>query len=205
MNTKSVAMFSRFAIAAVLAAVPAAYAQTRTDQFKSQTDKVMAAGHESFVKKDLNKSSEQFRHAAEYVRRDSDKVAEHTKEEVRIAGHELEKLAEGIKKGTVKSSEEINKCCAQTDHALAKAWHATAEEAHKYGKDSNADLRKAGEALDGAAKWSGHQLSERTKASVHALAKSGETAGKGVKASAHDVDKWFKDIGQGIKDLEHKF
>jgi hypothetical protein len=72
------------------------------------------------------------------------------------------------------------------------------------GKDSTADLKKAGDSLEGAAKWSGHQLDEGTQKSVDAVKKADKDAEKGVKADAADVDNWFKSLGHGIADLADK-
>lgn len=100
----------------------------------------------------------------------------------------------------MKSGDQLKKTFAQVDHALAKAWHTTADQAQKSGKDSTEALKKAGGGLAGAAKWSGTQLKEGTQASVDGLQK----AGQGVKLGAEDVGKFFKSIGDGIADLGKK-
>ena len=112
----------------------------------------------------------------------------------------MSKLGAEVKKGTVKSADQLKKTFAQVDHSLAKAWHVTAEQTQKSGKDSTAALKKAGEGVEAAAKWSGTQLKEGTQASVEGLKK----AGKGVKLGAEDVGKFFKGLGEGIADIGQK-
>jgi hypothetical protein len=85
------------------------------------------------VKGNLDKAGKQIHEAAAYVKKQSDKVAADSKEGVVKAGEELDKLGDGIKQGTVKSADEIKKCSVSTDHALAKAWHKTAEEIARKG------------------------------------------------------------------------
>jgi hypothetical protein len=116
----------------------------------------------------------------------------------------LDKLGDGVKNGTVKSADDLKKTFAKVDHQIAGCWHKTAEQAQKAGKDSTADLKKAGVALEGAAKWSGNQLDEGTKKTVDAVKKAADQTGQGVKAGAQDVNNWFKGIGHGIDDLAHK-
>jgi hypothetical protein len=61
------------------------------------------------------------------------------------AGDELEQLGQSVKSGAVKSGDELKKSFAHVDNALAKAWHATAEESMKAGKDAGNALKKAGD------------------------------------------------------------
>jgi hypothetical protein len=129
MNRKPIAVLKAITLCAAVAAVAVARAQTSTTDFKGEPDKSMAAAHESF-----------------------------------------------IKGNTRKASEDISK----------------------------AALKKADAGLEGAAKWSGTQLSEGTKASIDAMKKAGHGTATGVKAGADQADKWFKDIGDGITDLGHK-
>ena len=49
-------------------------------------------------------------------------------------------------------------------------------------------LKKAGESLSGAAKWSGTELKKGAQSSVNAAKKVGE----GVKAGGEEVKKWFQ-------------
>ena len=44
----------------------------------------------------------------------------------------------------------------RVDYEFAKAWHKTAVESKKAGKDSSDALKKAAASLEGAAKWSGN-------------------------------------------------
>ena len=66
-------------------------------------------------------------------------------------------------------------------------------------------FKKAGASLEGAAKWSGNQLTEGAQASVEAVKKVGTGKAKCVKAGTEEVNKWFKGIGEGIEDLGSKF
>jgi hypothetical protein len=193
-------VLSAFIASAVLAAVSIASAQTTPSGFTSEPDKSMAAAHESFLKGNMKKASEQIHKAAVYVRSESGKVAKDAQAGVKKAGDELDKLSAEVKKGAVKSGDQLTKAFAQTDHALAGAWHATADQTKKAGKDSTAALKKSAAGLEGAAKWSGTQLQTGAQASVDGLKK----AGKGVKLGAEDVGKFFTGIGEGIADVGKK-
>ena len=183
-------------IAAVFALVSVARAQAPSD-FHGDPDKSMANAHESFVKGDMNKAAEHIQKAAAYVKKEADKVAKESKDSVLKASDQLSKLGAEVKKGAVKSGDELKKTFAQVDHVRAKAWHATAEQTQKTGKDATAALKSAGEGLEGAAKWSGHQLQTGTQATVDGLKKAG-------KVSKDEVGKFFKGLGDGIADLGQK-
>ena len=129
-------------------------AQVNPDDFTEEPDKTMAASHSSFVKGDTAKASQEIRKAATYVRNESREVAGSAKAGVENAAASLDKLGRDVKSGAVKSGDELKQTFARVDHALAVGWHTTAEEAKNSGKDASAALKKAGAALDGAAKWS---------------------------------------------------
>jgi hypothetical protein len=205
MAKKVFSALSVLIVTSVVACIPAVYAQSSPADFSGEPDKTMAAAHESFVKKDMNKAAEQIGKAADYVKKEAGKVAKSSKEGVMKAGDELGKLGQGVKKGAVKSGDELNKTYGKVDHALAIAWHKTADEAKKAGKDSSEALKNAGASLEGAAKWSGNKLTEGAQASVDAVKKVGKGTAKGVKAGTEEVEKWFKGIGEGIQDLGSKF
>jgi hypothetical protein len=179
-------------------------AQTSPSDFTTEPDKSMAASHESFVKGDKDKAAQQLHKAAAYVKKESNEVAASAKDDLQKAGDALDKLGEGVKNGTVKSADELKKTFAGVDHAIADGWHQTAEKTKEAGKDSTEALRKAGTALDGAAKWSGTKLKEGTQATVDALKKAGQKTGEGVKTGAKQVEGWLKDLGNGIKDVGRK-
>lgn len=90
MNKKSFSVLSMLIIAALMAAIPAVYAQTSPGDFTNEPDKTMASAHESFLKGEMNKAAEQINKAAAYVRKEADKVAKDTKEGVKKAGDDLE-------------------------------------------------------------------------------------------------------------------
>lgn len=204
MKTRHQTFLKKALIAAVMAVVSAAYAQTPKADFKTEPDKTMAAAHESFVKGETRKAGEEIDKAADYVKKQSRHMAGSSKADMEKAGAELDKLGEGVKQGTVKSEGELKKSFAKVDHQMAQGWHKTAEETHRLGKDSTADLKKAGEALEGAAVWSGHQLDEGTSKTLDEVKNAEKEAHKGVKAGADEVDRWWKSIGHGIEDLGHK-
>ena len=204
MNKKSFSVLSMLIIAVLMAAISAVYAQTSPGDFTNEPDKTMASAHESFLKGEMNKAAEQINKAAAYVKKEADKVTKDTKEGVKKAGDDLDKLGQGVKKGTVKSSDELKKTFAKVDYELAKAWHKTADEEKKSGKDPSNALKEAGAWIEGAAKWSVTQLKEGTQASVEAVKKVGKGAAKGIKAGAEEVDKLFKGIGEGIEDVGRK-
>ena len=204
MKTPYSTLLTAALIATLIACLPAAYSQTSTAEFKTEPDKTMAAGYESFLKRDTKSAAENIDKAADFVKKQSQHVAEGSKAGMEKAGADLDKLAEGVKNGTVKSGDELKAGFAKVDHEMATCWHNTADEARKQGKDSTADLNKAGASLAGAAKWSGHQLDEGTQKTLDEVKKAGEAAQNGVKAGADQVDKWFKGIGHGIDDLAHK-
>ena len=65
-------------------------------------------------------------------------------------------------------------------------------------------MKKAGAALDGAAKWSGTKLKQGAQASLQTLQKAGKKTGEAIKLGAEQVEGWFKDIGNGIKEVGRK-
>lgn len=181
---------------ALLAVAPAAWAQTAAAP-TTEPDKSMTAAQEAFDKGDMNKSSQHIHKAATWVRQQSNKVAADSKAVVKQAGDDLDTLGKKVKAGSVKSADELKAAFAKANNTMAKAWHATAEQASKAGKDSTAALKNAGQSLESAAKWSGTQLKEGSQASVDGLKK----AGKGVKLGAEQVGNFFKGIGDGIADV----
>ena len=80
MTKKYFSVLSMLSIAVLVATISAVYAQTSPANFTSEPDKTMAAAHESFVKKDMNKAAEQIHKAADYVKKEADKVAKDSKE-----------------------------------------------------------------------------------------------------------------------------
>jgi hypothetical protein len=185
---------------ALMVGIPTVDAQAPSD-FTREPDKTMASAHESFVKGDMDKAADHIQKAAAYVRKEGDKVSKDAKLGVTNASDQLAKLGGEVKKGTVKSGDQLKKTFAQVDHSLAKAWHATAEQAQKSGKDATTALKNAGAGLEGAAKWSGTRLQEGTQTTVDSLKKAGT---KGVKTSADEIGKFFKGLGDGIADLGKK-
>src|SRR4030043_2392299 len=135
MNKKSFSVLSMLIIVVLMAAISAVYAQTSPGDFTNEPDKTMASAHESFLKGEMNKAAEQINKAAAYVRKEADKVAKDTREGLKKAADDLDELGQGGKKGTAKSSTEVKKTFAKGDYELAKAWHKTADEAKKSGKD----------------------------------------------------------------------
>jgi hypothetical protein len=204
MNIKPIAVLSRFFLTALVAAIPAAFAGTSAGDLPQEPDKTLAAAHASFLKGDREKAAADIHKAADYVRQEADKVGADSKAALKKSGEDLDKFGDGVKNGTVKSADELKRGFAATDHALATAWHQTAEATKKSGEDAGEHLRKAGASLDAAAKWSGHELDTGAKESVAAMKKAGKATGAGVKAGAQDVDKWFKGVGEGIKHLGGK-
>ena len=197
---KTLSPLSIATVALSIAGATFALAQVNPDDFTEEPDKTMAASHSSFVKGETAKASQQIRKAATYVRNESNEVAVSAKADVEQAAASLDKLGREVKNGTVKSEDELRKTFARVDHALAVGWHKTADEAKNSGKDAGAALRKAGAALDGAAKWSGTKLKQGAQASLRALQKTGEA----IKGGAKQVEGWFNDIGNGIKEVGRK-
>ncbi|HVO83668.1 MAG TPA: hypothetical protein VMU60_04500 [Syntrophobacteria bacterium] len=204
MTKVAFSLLSMLIMSSLLAGIPAVYAQTSPADFTGEPDKTMAAAHESFVKKEMNKAAEQISGASDYVKKEANKVAKDASEGVKKAGDELSKLGQGVKNGTIKSGDELKKTYGKVDYELAKAWHKTAVESKKAGKDSSDALKKAGASLEGAAKWSGNKLLAGAQTSVDAVTKAGTGAAKGVKAGSEEVEKWIKDIGDGVEDLGRK-
>ena len=185
------------ALVAMTAVSPALQAQTQPSDFTDEPDKSMAAAHESFLKGDMNQASDQIGKASASVKRQANEVAKDAKSGVTKAAADLDKLGQSVKAGSVKSVDELNKSFAKVDHALATAWHKTAAETQKAGKDATGPLTRAAAGLDGAAKWSGSKLQQGAQASVDAIRK----AGQGVQTGAAAVGNWFQNIGDGISDL----
>ena len=90
------------------------------------------------------------------------------------------------------------------DHALAVGWHKTAEEAKNSGKDAGDALRKAGAALDGAAKWSGTKLKQGSSSLYPNSPESRQENRRSYQGGAKQVEGWFNDIGNGIKEVGRK-
>lgn len=55
-------------ITSLATGISSVYAQTSPADFTGDPDKTMAAAHESFVKKDMNKAAEHINQAADYVK-----------------------------------------------------------------------------------------------------------------------------------------
>ena len=196
MSGRNISLRGATIIALLIAVVSTVHAQAPGD-FAGEPDKSMASAHESFVKGDMKKAADQIHKAAVYVKKQGNKVAKDAKGAVKKAGDDLDRLGKEVKKGTVKSGDQLKRTFAQVDHQLATAWHKTADEAKKAGKDSTTALKNAGAGLEGAAKWSGTQLKEGAQVSVDGVKK----VGQGVKLGAEDVGKFFSGIGQGIADV----
>lgn len=196
MRIRHASLCSATIIALLAAFASAAHAQAPGD-FAGDPDKSMASAHESFVKGDMKKAGDQIQKAAAYVKREGGKVAKGAQAGVKKAGDELDRLGKQVQKGAVKSGDQLKKTFAQVDHQLAMAWHKTADQARKAGKDSTIALKNAGAGLEGAAKWSGTQLKEGAQTSVDGVKK----VGQGVKLGAEDVGKFFTGIGEGIADM----
>lgn len=197
MNISALSVSRVLTAIALMAATAAVYAQTAPSDFTDEPDKSMAAAHEAFVKGDKNEAAADLRKASASVKKAADEVAKDAKAGVNKAAADLDKLAKGIEQGTVKSGDDLKNTFAHVDHALATAWHKTATEMQKSGKDAGAALARAGAGLEGAAKWSGTALSDVAKVGVDGAKKLGQ----GVQMSAEDVGKLFSGIGQGIKDV----
>jgi hypothetical protein len=188
--------WSAFLLATFMVAIPAVRAQAPAG-FTSEPDKSMASANESFAKGEMDKAADHIDKAAAYVHKEASGVAKDARHGMIKAGDELSKLGGEIRKGSVKSGDELKKTFARVDQARADAWHATAAQAQKSGKDATAALKKSAAGLEGAAKWSGTQLQEGAQASVEGLKKAG-------KVGAEDAGKFFKGIGEGIAELGRK-
>jgi len=183
----------------LMASIATVYAQAPTD-FRGEPDTSMASAHESFVKGDMNKAAAEIKKAAAYVRTQEKKVAKDTAAGVKKAAEDLEQLGAEVKKGAVKSGDELKKTFAQVDHALATAWHATAEQEQKAGKNATNAARSAGAGLEGAARWTGTKLDAGAQAAVDAV----NTAGRGARLGVDTLGRAIRGIGDGIADVGRK-
>ncbi len=195
MRTAFIAVTTILLITILPVGFPVRVAESK--ELTDEPDKTMAAAHESFVKGETKKAAEYLQTSATYVRGQADKVAKSASAGVKKAGDQLDQLGKAVSDGTVKSADEMKKTFASVDHALAKAWHTTAAQANKAGKDSTEMLKNAGSALDGAAEWSGARLKEGSTTAVEGAKK----IGTGAKAGANEVVKIFKGLGEGIADV----
>lgn len=183
--------------AAILAAgIVTVHAQAPGD-FAGEPDKSMASAREALVGGDTSKAAEYLEKAATYVRAQEKKVAKGASMGLKKAGDELDRLGAEVKKGTVKTPDALKKTFVQTDHALATAWHATAEQEQKAGKDASGALRSAGAGLEGAAKWAGAKLEAGAQAAVDAL----NQAERGSRLGTEAVGRTLRGLGDGIADL----
>ena len=89
---------------------------------------------------------------------------------------------------------------AKADHALATAWHATAEQEQKAGKAASTSITHASDALEGAAKWTGAKLDAGARAAVDAT----HAARRGARMGADAIGRAIRDIGEGIADMGRK-
>lgn len=160
----------------------------------------MTAAHESFLKGNMEKASASIEKAAASVKHESGQVATSAKDGVVEAGDHLAAFGQTVKSGAVKSDKELKKQFARADNALAKAWHTTANESIKAGKDGGTALKRAGESVSDAAKWSGTQLKKGAQKSVDAV----KTIGTGAKTGGQETMEWLQGIGEAIKDVAQK-
>src|SRR5262245_30844253 len=186
-------------VVVLMVGVATAYAQA-TGAPTVEPDKSMASAHEAFVKGDLNKASEHIKKAAGYLHAQEKKVAKDASAGVKKAGDDLDRLSADVKKGAVKSPDDLKKAFAKADHALATAWHATAEQEQKAGKDASRSVTSATSALEGAASWTGSKLDTGAQAAVDAV----HTAGRGARMGTDAVGRAIRGIGDGIADVGRK-
>jgi hypothetical protein len=189
-------MWSLCVVVVLMAGVAPVCAQA-TNAPVMEPDKSMTSAQESFVKGDMNKASEHIKKAAAYLHAQEKKVAKDTSAGVKKAADDLDLLSADVKKGTVKSPDELKKAFAKADHALATAWHATAEQEQKAGKDASTSITHASSALEGAARWTGSKLDTAAQAAVDAV----HAAGRGAKMGVDAVGRAIKGIGDGIADV----
>ena len=199
MSGRASLVWSMCIAAVLMAGMPTVEAQAPGD-FAREPDKSMASAQESFLKGDMNKAAEHIKKASTYVRTQAKKVAKDASKSVKKAADDLDRLGAEVKKGAVKSPDELKKAFAQVDHALATAWHATAEQEQKSGKDATNALVNAGAGLEGAAKWAGAKLDVGAQAAVDAV----NTAGRGARLGVETVGRAFRGIGDGIADVGRK-
>src|SRR5262245_51496017 len=150
MTRRVSAVLSALIVGVLVAASPAAHAQAPSD-FASEPDKSMAKAQDSFGKGDMKAAAAHIQKAAGYVRNEAGKVAKDAKDGVTKAADELSSLGTEVKRGAVKSGDQLKKTFAQVDYARARAWHATAEQAQKTGRNATSALRSAGAGVEGAA------------------------------------------------------
>jgi hypothetical protein len=180
----------------VVAAAATAHAQA-TGAPEPEPDKSMTSAHDGFVKGDMNKASEEIKKAATYVHAQEQKVVKSAAAGVKKAGDDLDRLSADVKQGAVKSADDLKKAFAKADHALAAAWHATAESEQKAGQNTSAAVANATAALEGAAKWTGSKLDAGAQAAVDAV----HRAERGAKMGMDAVGRTLRGIGQGIADM----
>src|SRR5215467_10283470 len=174
-------------VVVLMAGVATAYAQA-TGAPEVEPDKSMASAHESFVKGDMNEASEHIKKAATYLHTQEKKVAKNASAGVKKAADDLDRLSANVKKGAVKSPDDLKK-------AFATAWHATAEQEQKAGKDATTSITHASSALEGAARWTGSKLDTGAQAAVDAV----HTAGQGAKMGANAVGRAIKGHRRGYR------
>ena len=187
---------SAWGVAMLVASIATVHAQAPAE-FAGEPDKSMASAGEALAKGDTSKAAEYIGKAAAYVRAQEQKVAKDASMGLKKAADELDRLGAEVKKGAVKSADALKKTFAKTDHALATAWHATADQEQKAGKDASGALRSAGAGLENAAKWAGTKLDSGAQAAVDAL----NQAERGARMGAEAVGRTIRGLGDGISDL----
>ena len=135
-----------------------------------------------------------------YLHTQEKKVAKEASAGLKKAADDLDRLSADVKKGAVKSADDLKKAFAKADHALATAWHATAEQEQKAGKAASTSITHASDALEGAAKWTGAKLDAGAQAAVDAT----HAARRGARMGADAIGRAIRDIGEGIADMGRK-
>jgi hypothetical protein len=165
-----------------------------------EPDKSMTGADEAFGKGDMNKASDQIKKAAAYLHTQETKVAKDASAGLKKAAGDLDRLSADVRTGAVKSADDLKKAFAKADHALATAWHATAEQEQKAGKAASTSVTNASEALEGAARWTGAKLDAGAQGAVDAV----HSARRGARMGADAIGRAIRGIGEGIADVGKK-
>jgi hypothetical protein len=192
-------VWSVLVVGMLVAGVATAHAQAPAPP-TVEPDRSMASANEAFAKGDMNTASEQIKKAAAYLRAQEQKVVKQTAAGLKKAADDLDRLSADVKKGAVKSADDLKTAFAKADHALAKAWHATAEQEQKAGKAASTSITHASEALEGAARWTGAKLDAGAQAAVDAA----NAAKRGARMGADAVGRAIRGLGEGIADVGRK-
>jgi hypothetical protein len=153
--------------------------------------KELTQAHESFLKKDWEKSAAETRKAAAFMKREAARAKGETKEALNASATDLEKLADRIEAGTVTSVNDLDRAFARAHQAVAQSHYIHASEAWTAKKSELAgtELQAAASHVRAGIAWSGHKAGEAGEAALNDADAVGKNLQHGTSVTAEEVSK----------------